>query len=259
MAYMMAGYPPGRDLEVLRGLARGGADIIEVGFPFSDPLADGPVIRDAAAESIRGGMDRKNLLEFVRRARGETDVPLVLMTYANVLYRRGLCRFMREAASAGIDGFIIPDLPVEEAAEYLECAKKEDAAAILLASPNTGPERMREIASASSGFLYVVAVYGTTGAAGGVKEYAVRAVRRALKESGGLPVGAGFGVSGPKDVARFVDAGADAVIVGSAILKLAGTGGAGLEGRIADFTAGLKQATIPRGRSSRSAGGAGRR
>ena len=259
-AYMMAGYPSERaSNRVLDGLVSGGADIVELGFPFSDPLADGPVIQDAAARSLRGGATFGRFISFVKRARRRTGVPLVLMTYANVLHRRGYAAAVSEAASAGIDGFVVPDLPVDESAEYRDAAASAGADTIFLASPNTPDDRLARIAAASSGFLYLVAVYGTTGARPSAARYSLEAVRRARRIAGrSVPVGAGFGVSSPADVSAFVGAGADAVVVGSALVRLAGSSPAGrLERDVSGLTARLKAATA-RGRGRRGGAGGGR-
>ncbi len=247
VAYVMAGYPDEKaTLAAVRGLARGGADIIELGFPFSDPLADGPVIQNAGTVALERGASAKRFFAMVRRIRKETDIPLVLMTYTNVLYRRGYGEFVGEARRAGIDGIILPDMSIEESAEYLEAAGGA-VDTIFLASPNTSGARMKRIAGASSGFLYLVAVYGTTGAESGIKDYAIRAVREAKRHAGGrIPVGVGFGVSTPEDVRRYVEAGADAVIVGSAFLRLIGRAPPGrLESRVAAFARSLKKETVP--------------
>lgn len=244
--YVMAGFPDAAaTVEVARGLVRGGADVIELGMPFSDPLADGPAIQGAAAASLAGGMDRRSFMDAARAIRAETDVPLVLMTYANVLHSRGYGRFVREAAGAGIDGIILPDLPAEEAGEYLRAASGT-VDTIFLASPNTGSERFEGVVRASSGFLYMVAVIGTTGVRGGVEGYTVEAIRRAKgRAAGRIPVGAGFGVSGPGDVARYARAGADAVIVGSAYVGvIAGAPRDRLESRVASFTRRLAAGTV---------------
>ncbi len=260
IAYMMAGYPSERGtLDVLRGIVRGGADIIEIGFPFSDPLADGPVIQDAASASIDGGMRVAGLFSLVKKIRTITDVPLVLMTYANILYSMGYAKFIRRAAAAGIDGFIIPDMPVEESAEYVRCARDANTDAIFLASPNTPAGRLGRIAASSTGFLYLVGIYGTTGGRAGIRDYTLGALERARAAAGHLPVGVGFGVSTPADVRRLVRAGAGAVIVGSALVRLAGTLPPGrLEAGIARLTASLKEQTRPAG-SRATSGGAGAR
>ena len=251
VAYMMAGYPSERAARsVLRGLDGGGADVIELGFPFSDPLADGPVIQAAAAGSLRRGATFSRFLSFVRAARAQTGAPLVLMTYANVLHRRGYAAAVSEAASAGIDGFVVPDLPVDDAesAEYRDAVAAAGADTVFLASPNTPDGRLREIAAASSGFVYLAAVYGTTGARGSTEAYSLRAVRRARRIVGArVPVAAGFGVSSPAGVSAYVEAGADAVVVGSALVGIAaaGRGGARRIGLDTEsLTARLKGATL---------------
>ena len=186
VAYVMAGYPAMEDTPaVVRGLVRGGADIVEIGHPFSDPMADGPVIQRAATASLEGGTTVATTLEAVRRIRAESDVPMVLMTYTNILYRYGYDRFMADAADAGIDGYILPDMSIEESGVYLDAARRQGASAIFLVSPNTEGTRIRRIAAASSGFLYMVAVYGTTGSSQGVRDYSVRAIRRGKGDHGG--------------------------------------------------------------------------
>ena len=254
---MMAGYPSERASEaMLRGLVSGGADIVELGFPFSDPLADGPVIQDAAARSLRGGATFGRFVSFVKRARKRTDVPLVLMTYANVLHRRGFAAAVSEAASAGIDGFVVPDLPVDEAAEYRDAAASAGADTIFLASPNTPDGRLARIAAASSGFLYLVAVYGTTGARKSAAQYSLDAIGRAKRIAGAsVPVAAGFGVSSPADASAFAGAGADAVVVGSALVGLARSSPASrLERDAAGLTARLKRAAARGGGGPRRRG-----
>ena len=246
IAYVMAGYPTVSDTSlVVRGLIRGGADIIELGFPFSDPMADGPVIQRAASASLKNGVTVPGFLDMVRRIRSESDIPLAVMTYTNILYRYGYGDFISDAADAGIDGYILPDMSVEESGDYLAAARRHGAGTIFLVSPNTEDRRVRMIARASSGFLYMVAVYGTTGSAGGVQDYSVEAVRRIKGITGdGIPLGVGFGVSSPGDVRRYMSAGADAVIVGSAMLRLIGdTTRDALEDAVSKFTRQLKDAT----------------
>ncbi len=245
--YVMAGFPDeDATVSAVRGLVKGGADIIELGFPFSDPLADGPVIQNAGTVSLENGTSIAGFFRMVRRIRKETDIPLVLMTYANILYHRGYARFVSEAAGAGIDGLIIPDMSVEESEEYLDAARGR-VDTIFLISPNTAKARVQRIARESSGFLYLVAVYGTTGVGRGIKEYTLRAIKNAKEYTGGgIPVGVGFGVSSPQDVRAYVAAGADAVIVGSAYLKLIQkTPKDEIESAVASFTRELKEQTRP--------------
>ena len=245
VTYAMAGYPSAAgSLSVLRGFVRGGADIIEIGFPFSDPLADGPAIQEASTVSLQNGTKTADLLNLVKKLRKETDIPLVLMTYANILYRAGFARFIADIRRAGIDGVIIPDMSIEESKEYVDAAKKAGVDAIFLASPNTPRYRMAEIAKKSTGFLYLVAVYGTTGERREIQDYTIRAIRGAKRLPGGTPVGVGFGVSTPADVKRYVGLGADAVIVGSAFINVIKRSKAGdLEGAICRFTRDLRRGT----------------
>jgi tryptophan synthase alpha chain len=245
VAYTMVGYPnENTTISAVRGLIKGGADIIELGFPFSDPLADGPIIQNASTISLDNGIKIKRFFDIVKKIRRETDIPLVLMTYTNILYHKGYPEFITEAKNAGIDGFILPDMSIEESKEYLVSAKNV-ADTIFLISPNTTKSRIEKIAKSSSGFLYLVAVYGTTGAKIGIQKYTLNAIREVKKITNGkIPVGVGFGVSTPEDIKKYVKAGADAVIVGSAFLKLIEkTHKNKLESSIATFTKSLKKQT----------------
>jgi len=246
IAYIMVGYPNEKaTIYSIRGLIKGGADIIELGFPFSDPIADGPVIQNASTISLEQGTKIAKFFKIVKKIRRETDIPLVLMTYTNILYHKGYSKFISEAKKAGIDGFILPDMSVEESDSYLKTAKKFNTDAIFLVSPNTSKKRIQKIAKASSGFLYLVAVYGTTGMKTDIKGYTIKAIREIKRlVNKKIPVGVGFGVSSPKDVRRYVEVGADAVIVGSAFLRLIEkTPVSKLEQKISLFTKRLKQQT----------------
>ena len=245
ISYIMVGFPNQRaTLSAVKGLVKGGTDIIELGFPFSDPLADGPVIQNASTVSLEKGTKINNFFSIVKKIRKLTDLPLVLMTYTNILYARGYPKFISEAKKAGIDGFILPDMSIEESKEYLNAAKgKTDT--IFLVSPNTNKKRIRKIAKSTSGFLYLVAVYGTTGVKTGIKNYTIKAIKDVKKQTKAkIPVGVGFGVSTPADVKKFISVGADAVIVGSAFLKLIEkTPQNKLEQKITTFTRSLKKQT----------------
>jgi len=245
ISYIMVGFPNQRaTLSAVKGLVKGGTDIIELGFPFSDPLADGPVIQNASTVSLEKGTKINNFFSLVKKIRKLTDLPLVLMTYTNILYTRGYPKFISEAKKAGIDGFILPDMSIEESKEYLNAAKgKTDT--IFLVSPNTNKKRIRKIAKSTSGFLYLVAVYGTTGVKTGIKNYTIKAIKDVKKQTKAkIPVGVGFGVSTPEDVKKYISVGADAVIVGSAFLKLIEkTPQNKLEQKITTFTKSLKKQT----------------
>ena len=245
IAYIMTGFPNEKaTMSVVRGLVKGGIDIIELGFPFSDPLADGPVIQNASTVSLDKGTKIKKFFDTVKKIRKEMDIPLILMTYTNILYNKGYGKFIKDAKNAGIDGFILPDMSIEESDEYLKAARNQTDT-IFLISPNTNAKRIDQIAKASSGFLYLVAVYGTTGVKTGIKSYTIKAIKQVKKQTKGkIPVGVGFGVSTPEDVKKYVRAGADAVIVGSAFLKLIEkTPKAKLESEIAKYTKSLKNQT----------------
>ena len=246
ISYIMTGFPNEKStISTVRGLVKGGVDIIELGFPFSDPLADGPVIQNASTVSLEKGTNIVKFFSLVKKIRKETDIPLILMTYTNILYHKGYGKFISEAKKAGIDGFILPDMSIEESKEYLQAAKNK-ADTIFLISPNTSETRIQKISKASSGFLYLVAVFGTTGVKTGIKKYTLDAIKQVKKQTNGIiPIGIGFGVSTPDDVRKYIKAGADAVIVGSAYLKLIEkTPQNQLESKIAAFTKSLKKQTI---------------
>jgi tryptophan synthase alpha chain len=246
ISYIMLGFPNEKaTIPIIRGLVKGGVDIIELGFPFSDPLADGPVIQNASTISLEKGTNVSKIFNMVKKIRKETDIPLVLMTYTNILHRMGYQKFITNAKKVGIDGFILPDMSIGESKDYLQAAKN-NADTIFLISPNTSKTRIEKIAKASTGFLYLVAVFGTTGVKTGIKNYTLKAIKNVKKQTKGkIPIGIGFGVSTPEDVKKYIKAGADAVIVGSAYLKLIErTKQQDLESKITSFTKSLKKQTI---------------
>jgi tryptophan synthase alpha chain len=247
IAYIMAGYLDDKGtISTMRGLVKGGADIIELGLPFSDPLADGPVIQNASFVALKKGMKLARFVSLVKKIRKETDIPLVLMTYANLLYTRGYSKFLSEIKKAGIDGLILPDMAIEEARDYLDAVHKNNLDAIFLISPNTSKDRIRKIAQASSGFLYLVSIFGTTGAQQQFQQYTLNAVKNAKKiVDGKVPLGVGFGVSRPEQAKLILKSGADAIIVASAFLRLINkTPKQKIESTVASFAKSLKKATI---------------
>jgi len=246
IAYIMIGYPNyGVTIPIIKGLVKGGADIIELGFPFSDPLADGPIIQNASSISLKNGTKLNSLFNLIKKIRKETDIPLVLMTYTNILYKQGFTKFIFSAKKAGIDGFILPDMSIEESEDYVNAAKKYNIDTIFLVSPNTNINRLKRISKITSGFLYLVSIYGTTGMKTIIQQYTINAIKNTKKVvNAKIPVGVGFGVSTPEDVKKFVSSGADAVIIGSAFLKLIEkTPQNQLETRIASFTKRMKTPT----------------
>jgi tryptophan synthase alpha chain len=246
IAYIMIGYPNYKaTIPIIKGLVKGGADIIELGFPFSDPLADGPIIQNASTISLKNGTKLNSLFNLIKKIRKETDIPLVLMTYTNILYKQGFAKFIFGAKKAGIDGFILPDMSIEESEDYVNAAKKHNTDTIFLVSPNTNRNRLKRISKITSGFLYLVSIFGTTGMKTIIQQYTINAIKNTKKVvSAKIPVGVGFGVSTPEDVIKFVSSGADAVIVGSAFLKLIEkTPPNQLETKIASFTKRMKAPT----------------
>jgi len=246
ISYIMTGFPnEDTTLSIVRGLVKGGTDIIELGFPFSDPIADGPVIQNASTVSLNKGAKIEKFFKIVKKIRKETDIPLVLMTYTNILYAHGYSAFMSKAKSVGIDGLILPDMSIEESKEYLISAKKNNLDTIFLVSPNTKNDRLKKIAKVSTGFLYMVAVFGTTGVQTKIHKYTIDAIKNAKKIVGKkIPIGIGFGVSTSADVKKYVSVGVDAVIVGSANLKIIeNTSSSKLQKRITEYTKKLKRRT----------------
>ena len=209
IAYIMVGYPNEKaTLSAVNGLIKGGADIIELGFPFSDPIADGPVIQNASTHSLNYGTKLDKFFMIIKKIRKQTDTPLVLMTYTNILYRKGFDKFMQKAKNVGIDGFILPDMAVEESKDYFTAAKKNKLDTIFLISPNTNTKRIKKILKVTSGFLYLVSIFGTTGMQTKIQKYSLDAIKKTKRiVNKKLPIGIGFGVNSPKDAKKFLSAG----------------------------------------------------
>lgn len=194
-----------------------GADVIELGVPFSDPLADGPTIQRAAERALKQGCTLTRVLSLVRDVRARTAVPLVLMTYYNPIYKYGVDAFVRDAVDAGVDGVIVPDLPPEEGEDLTAPARRAGLDTVFLVAPTSTEARIGKIARASTGFVYYVSMTGVTGAALTL-DATFRQHMAAVRNITRKPVAVGFGVSGPDD-ARLVAGVADGVIVGSAIVR----------------------------------------
>lgn len=238
--YFVAGYP---DLETSKRLIHdavdAGADIIELGIPFSDPVADGPTIQGAITKSLENGTRPGDALRLVRQLRSEgVDAPILGMTYANLFYVPGYETAARRLAESGVDGTIVPDIPLEESADYRAAWKKEGLATVLLATPATPNARLKKIAAASTGFLYLVAVYGTTGARDRVADETKQLLERVGRIKDRPPACVGFGVSRPQHVKELKKLGADGVVVGSALVDRIRDGG-----NVAALVAGLRKAT----------------
>lgn len=194
-----------------------GVDIVELGVPFSDPLADGPTIQASSQRALQKGVTLSKILDTVSRIRRKSQIPLILMTYYNPIFHFGEERFVRSAKAAGVDGVIIPDLPPEEAGNLLKAAKKNNLAVIFFLSPTTTKERMKKNIQASSGFIYYVSLTGVTGARKALPQDVIRNVQLA-KSLTNKPICVGFGISKPAQVQSLAGI-ADGVIVGSAIVN----------------------------------------
>ncbi len=241
--FITAGDP---DLETtaaaLRTLDRSGADIIELGVPYSDPLADGPVIQAAATRALERRITLDQVLEMVKATTPSLRSPIILFNYYNPILNRGIENFLQQIANAGVAGLVVPDLPLEEAANLLEPAAKIGVDVILLIAPTSSAERIAAIARASQGFIYLVSVTGVTGMRSQM-ELRVSDLLQQIRSVTDKPIGVGFGISQPEQARQVKDWGADAAIVGSAFVKRLseGTSQEGLD-KIASFCQSLKQA-----------------
>ncbi|HBD91670.1 MAG TPA: tryptophan synthase subunit alpha [Gemmobacter sp.] len=224
VAYIMGGDPDAEtSLAVMQGLPGAGVDIIELGMPFTDPMADGPTIQLAGQRALDGGMTMDRVLDMVRAFRkGDATTPIVLMGYYNPIYSRGVDRFLAEAVEAGIDGLIVVDLPPEEDSELCLPAQAAGLNFIRLATPTTDDKRLPKVLQNTSGFVYYVSVTGITGAAAAQAAAVGPEVAR-IKKSTDLPVIVGFGISTP-EAAQEIASVADGCVVGSAIVKQIGAG-----------------------------------
>jgi tryptophan synthase alpha chain len=202
-------------------LIKGGVDILELGLPFSDPIADGPTIQAASVRALSAGTTPLKVFDIAKEIRKSHEVPIVIMTYYNPVFRMGLEKFCGLANQFMVDGLIIPDLPVEEAGDYKKVASRFGIDTIFLAAPSTSNERLTKIVQCSSGFLYLVSHFGVTGVQAAVEDSTIQLVKRVLPfTSGKIPLAVGFGVSKPEHAQRIIMAGAEGVIVGSAFINL---------------------------------------
>ncbi|MEM2901178.1 MAG: tryptophan synthase subunit alpha [Candidatus Bathyarchaeia archaeon] len=205
---------------VVEALVEGGVDIVEIGVPFSDPIADGPVIQSSVNRALKAGTTPQTIFKIARRLSKRIDTPTVLLTYYNILHRMGVNRFLREASENGVSGLIVPDLPFEEGVEYREDAVKQGLDTIFLASPSTPKSRLESIVNYTSGFLYLISVFGVTGVRKNVDPLTIRVIAEVkpyVEKT--IPLAVGFGVSKPEHVRVIINHGADGVIAGSVFVK----------------------------------------
>jgi tryptophan synthase alpha chain len=241
VTYTTAGDPDlPRSADILRALDRAGADVLEVGVPFSDPLADGPVIQRATERALAAGGSLRSALAMIDTVRPQLTAPIVVFSYANPLLRHGLDDFARRAAGAGVDGVLALDLPIEEAGGFRETLARSGLDTIFLLSPTTTDARIRRAAELGSGFLYGISRLGVTGARDEVAAGAEAMVRR-IRAHTATPIALGFGISRPEHVAQ-VCAYADAAVVGSALVSVIANESStpGLIPRVEDYVRWLK-------------------
>jgi tryptophan synthase alpha chain len=242
IAYLTCGDPSSAaTVGLAQALGRAGADVLELGVPFSDPIADGPVLQRAAERALAAGTDLDAVFGMAREIRRTTSLALVLFSYLNPLFRRGVDRTASEARAAGFDGVLVTDLPPEEAAGFRPAFQREGLDTVFLVSPTSGVARMDRAARLSTGFLYAVSRSGTTGARRELPAGLAGTVRRARKAAGKLPVAIGFGIASPEAASRAA-ALADGVVVGSALVRAAELAGEGREAAVEGLARSLAEA-----------------
>lgn len=246
MPYLMGGFPDTPTSERIGcAYADAGADVIELGVPYADPLADGPVIHDAGTRALAAGASVSDVLEVGRVLANR--VPVVLMCYFNLILARGVERFADDLTAYGISGVIIPDLPMEEATEALGVCDERGLALVPLVAPTTPPERLAQIGQRARGFLYTVSVTGTTGERRALSDELAEVIRRA-RNATEVPVAVGFGIGTPEQAAQAATAGAEGVIIGTRLVRAAGQAddpAAETGALVAAFSAALRGAAPP--------------
>lgn len=222
IGYIMGGDPrPDLTPKIAEALIEGGADVLELGIPFSDPVADGPTIQAANLRALKSGTTPARVLEIANQIKGYYNIPIVILTYYNIIFRIGLEIFFDKAKKSKVNGIIVPDLPVEEAQDYKFIANKHGIDTIFLASPSTSIVRLKKIIEYTSGFLYVVSLFGVTGARKTLKRSTIRLIERIMPYiKGKTPLAVGFGISQPCQVRSIIEAGVDGAIVGSAFVEI---------------------------------------
>lgn len=220
IGYLVAGDPDkDNSLGVILTSIDSGLDLLEIGIPHSDPIADGPTITEAHGRALAAGMTIDGVFSLVREIRGKSDIPIVLMTYFNPVYRRGPNAFYEESKLSGVDGVLIVDLPPEEAGEVVKIAETHDIKQIFLVTPTTDSKRLSGILAVSTGYSYIVSVQGVTGMQQS-RPHNIQSLISQVKNSTKLPVAVGFGINSPEQVRGYIKNGADAVIVGTAIVNI---------------------------------------
>lgn len=240
IGFVTAGDPDIQTSEkIMLEMARGGCDLIEIGIPFSDPIAEGPVIQDANLRSLAQGTTTDKVFELTKKVSAQVDIPLVYMTYLNVLFKYGYDRFLQNAVEAGVSGVIIPDLPFEEKEELQSVAEKYGVEVVSLIAP-TSEDRIKTIAEDSKGFVYAVSSLGVTGTRSEIKTD-LESITSAIKSATDTPVAIGFGINTPEQARKYSKL-ADGVIVGSAIVKIIAQYGKDAPEKVYEYVKSMKDA-----------------
>jgi tryptophan synthase alpha chain len=221
VAYLMGHDPdPKAFMANAESLIEGGADVLEVGIPFSDPVADGPVIQAAGTRALSAGATPRKIIDAIGELSSQYATPFVILTYYNPILAMGIEQFMKNASDNGVNGVVVPDLPMEEGDRFRDAALKHDIDSIYLAAPNTSEKRLVGIFEKSRGFVYLVSLYGVTGPRDTLSPQALETVKKVKSLAKGvIPISAGFGISQPQHVSSLLRAGADGAIVGSALVR----------------------------------------
>ena len=221
ICFIVGGYPTiAHSEQIVSSLVKAGADMIEIGIPFSDPIADGPTIQNAYNTALKNGVTPQKCLHMCANLRKKfPNLPLLIMTYSNIVYKAGLEKFIKLSRLHGVDGFILPDMAIMESDAYVKVASDHGLATIFLASPNSNKQRIEQIMNVCSGFIYVVSIFGITGTRLRYEKYTFRNIRKIKKiTQGRIPIAVGFGISRPDQIVSIVESGADAVILGSSLI-----------------------------------------
>ncbi|MFY9565009.1 MAG: tryptophan synthase subunit alpha [Nitrososphaeraceae archaeon] len=221
ICFIVGGYPTiAHSEQIVSSLVKAGADMIEIGIPFSDPIADGPTIQNAYNTALKNGVTPQKCLHMCANLRKKfPNLPLLIMTYSNIVYKAGLEKFIKLSRLHGVDGFILPDMAIMESDAYVKVASDHGLATIFLASPNSNKQRIEQIMNVCSGFIYLVSIFGITGTRLRYEKYTFHSIRK-IKEitQGRIPIAVGFGISRPDQIVSIVESGADAVILGSSLI-----------------------------------------
>ena len=238
IAFLTAGDPDFEtSVENFKAVAKAGADLIEIGIPFSDPIAEGPVIQEADIRALNAGMTTDKVFELLKEVRKDVDIPIVFMTYANPVYHYGAEEFFKKASEAGADGIIIPDCPFEERHEFCDVAEKYGMDFISMIAP-TSEDRIKEIAAQAKGFIYVVSSLGVTGVRSEIKTD-LASIMKMVKEATDTPAAVGFGISTPEQAKKVCEV-ADGAIVGSAMVRIVAEYGKDAPEKLAEYVKSMK-------------------